>query len=281
VFFALAAVHIGFAARGVALVRDEIGLILELLSRRACPAGVMQLLRLGVAGVAAVVATALALALVPHQHAARPALSAGLVAHAGCSLCRAPVVGGGGPFTKVRPPAAAHVVTLGACAPAVWHAGKTARRRALLRPETRGAPKLKRLAQAAPPLATVALGVVANLAPAATATVVLHCAGQTLELPACGVACVGAALLPLGIGTAALCRDQVEEREAADGRGRHGAALPTTARRILAGGLALGGLAQAAVVLCGAHADAMVGWARAMLAVACWCSGLGALACAW
>ena len=291
-FSALAAVHLGLATRATVLLRDEIGLILELLSRRACPAGVMQLLWLATAGAPSLAGTAGALALTPAGHAARPPLVAGLAAHACISSSSAwprrrtrrvdnedSGGGHGGIVARTQPPLPMHALTIAACAPILWKERPWAARRSISRPgcdepredrRSRLPQRRQRLSSRrgvmTPAAMAVGVSAAAALAPAALASAVLHCAGQTLELPAHGVHAVGASLLPLGVGAAVLVR--YEGGGAPSGCDRE-ERLPSPARDVLASALALGGLAQAAVALCGTHADALCWVARVALASAC------------
>lgn len=267
-FAAVAALHVGFGARRASLLRDEISLILDLLSRRACPAGVMHLLQVGLAGLPIVAGTALALALSPAGYGASLSLTAGLAvdALAGCRFhC-------GGRFAALQPPTAVHVLTLAACAPAAWdrHMTTCSTTRITSGPPKQLGKQLGGYRRVLAATATGVLGAATSFVPASTARAVLHCTGQTLLLPACGVATAGATLVPLGVGTHVLTKEK-EANEPAEQD------VPTVSRRVLSMSLGLGGLAQAAVVLCGAHADAFCWWARGALVSACGSCGAASL----
>lgn len=257
VFVAVAALQLLFGSRAFVQTSGEhdIALIFELLSRRTCPAGVILCLRLAACSLPAAAGSALALSRVssaaPHAH---NGLRYALMGHAACGLEAASGKLRLGPSVqRAQLPTAVHGLALAACAPGACRAVHRSRPGATTSQVATASPRLAPGARVA--RAVAALGGAVALAPGAVAASSLHCAGQSLEQAASGVRLVGAGLVSLGLGAAELHDPRL------------GAPLP------LALSVVLGGLAQAAIACCGAHAHGLRWWARGALALAgCTCA---------
>lgn len=252
--FALVAVlHLSFG--GQAAVRTfsdtDIELIVSLLSRRCCPAGVMQLMQLGVCGQPVVAGLALQLACTPLGNVASPQLQAALAVHAACGL---------GTCTSARTvPMAVHGLTLAACTPAVLRPVMLRKKSgARLSGPTMPRPKV-RLAGAG----ATALGATVILMPSVAVGAALHCAGQTLELPSSAMRAAGATFLCLGLSTSVVCGQCRQDRQL----------------RYMVASVLLSSFSVGLSALKGAHAFALRRWARAALVTVCGSCAASALGC--
>ena len=230
-FPCLTLLAIGHASTGIDLLarteRDEVPLILELLSQRACPASVLFLLRSQALGLLASSGIALAVAAMPEEERTR-ALPLALAASAAVSLRQ--------PQLSAAPPAAV-VLRCGTllCACAAY-------RRASPRPGHVPFLRQRRRAAAAGRI-VLGVGLAGVVGPRACSGRSFACLGQARPLLAQALRCSAAQLLPLGVGFLELSRS----------RGR--------SRRLLASAVAAGSGAQLALLL-GPHAHALHRGAR-------------------
>ena len=233
-FPCLTLLAVGHASIGLDLLvrteRDEVPLIFELLSQRACPASVLFLLRSQAVGLLASSGVALAVAATPEEERTR-ALPLALAAVAAASL-RQPQLSSA--------PAAAVVLRCGtllcACA---------AHRRASPRPGCMPVLRERRRATAAGRV-VLGVGLAAVAAPSVCAGRGFACLGQARPLLARALRCAASQLLPLGAGCLQLSRpDQTHRRS----------------RRLLAATIAAGSGLQLALLL-GPHAHALHRGAR-------------------
>ena len=176
---------------------------MSIFTRRCCPAGVLQLVQLGICGLPAVSGLALDLALAPVDYGARPRLHLALAAHAACNLVASRGCSGSA-VVITQPPAAIHGLTLVVCAPA-----------ALRQLSLRSLFSLNVRPAAMPALGMTSLGVVAMSLPSTAVAKCLRCSGQTTELSSNAMRALGGGLLCLGAATA-----EVSDHHKNDCRGK-------------------------------------------------------------
>ena len=229
---------VGQASTGLDLLvrteREEVPLILELLTEKACPASVLFLLRSQALGLLASSGMALALAATPEEERTR-ALPLVLAAAAAINLRQ--------PQLCAAPPATLALrcgTLLCACAANL--------RRGSPRPADAPAVRPRRRVAAIGRI-VLGVGLAAVAAPSACAGRGFECLGQTRQLLAQALRCASAQLLPLGASCLELSRSSAD---------------PSRYHRLLAWAVALGSGAQLALLL-GPHADALHRGARGAL----------------
>lgn len=225
---------VGHASTGIDLLaraeRDEVPLILELLTQKACPGSVLFLLQSQALGLIASSGIALAVAATPDEERTR-ALPLALAAAAAVGL-RQPQLCTAPPATVVL-----RCGTLLCAFAANWRASP--------RPGRAPAAHQRRRVAAAGRI-VLGVGLAAVAAPSACAGRGFACLGQTRLSLARALRCAAAQLLPLGASCLELSRT---------------APTPSRSHRLLASAVAVGSGAQLALLL-GPHAHALHRGAR-------------------
>ena len=268
--FMLSHLHLGLSALAAAghlicgartLLREEIPLIFELLSRRACPAAVLLLLRLAALGAIAPTGVLMATALSEPGATRRAAMGLSLHSLAVIAGCTAGAAIRDGALAT-QPPIALHALTGGLALSRLLSppgrgvvSGAPTDARASVVPSR--AVRIRAIAGGAAASGLLGLGAVACVLPSQTAATCLLCAGDTMEVPAAAVRAAGATLLPLGTELFELIGAPAGGAPPASGAGRRALCVSAAC--------AAGGQA---VSLCqGSHA--LRGWARGALIGGC------------
>jgi len=259
---------LGQATTGVQLLarteHDEVPLVFELLSERACPASVLFLLRSQAVGLVSASGVALALAATPAEERLRSSLPLALVGAAAARI-RQPQLS---PTRGTVAAGLRYGMLLCACAA---HQRASPPRGLARAARPRRSPRQRALEAAG--RTALGVGVAALAFPSACAGTAFACMGEARPLLARALRCAAGGLLPLGAGCLELSRQPAAGASAPTKPPRPGGGAPAAGdgpkqrrrgRLLLAVSVAAGCAAQLALLL-GPHAHALHRWARGAL----------------
>ncbi len=258
---------LGQATTGVQLLarteHDEVPLVFELLSERACPASVLFLLRSQAIGLVSASGVALALAATPAEERLRSSLPLALVGAAAARILQPQL----SPTRGTVAAGLRYGMLLCACAA---HQRASPPRGLARAARPRRSPRQRALEAAG--RTALGVGVAALAFPSACAGTAFACLGEARPLLARALRCAAGGLLPLGAGCLELSR-QPAGASALTKPPRPGGGAPAAGdgpkqrrrgRLLLAVSVAAGSAAQLALLL-GPQAHALHRWARGAL----------------